>query len=440
MRDKVPAQAAIDEPPVASTSDNSDAIAPHHLCRVLIIDDDEFVCRTVSGQLRTLGVADLTVMSDGPRAVHLLNEGPLYNLIICDLSMPKVDGIQMLRLIAARQKQAAVLFISSAGEKLLSSAEDLARSRGLRILGAWPKPVKSEQLRRALAELSGEPRQSAREHAAPTVSPADLRRALRNEEIKVYVQPQLDAKTGLLHGVEALARWNSPEHGFVSPACFVPLAESCGLIDELTEGMLAKSLAACGSWNRAGLKTRISVNVPISAVCSLSLPDTVVDAAERRGLEAGQLTLEITESGFMQDPVRSLDVMTRLRLRGVGLAIDDFGCGYSSLQQLKRMPFDELKIDCSFVISMLRDREAASIVKSSLELSRELGLRSVAEGVESSAHWDALLGLGCDVVQGYHIARPFPVEQFPHWYARQAPAFRRKRGLGLSSHGFGLKP
>jgi EAL domain-containing protein (putative c-di-GMP-specific phosphodiesterase class I) len=254
---------------------------------------------------------------------------------------------------------------------------------------------------------------------------AELRSALRNEEIKLYLQPQLDARDGSLHGVEALARWISPVHGVVPPTCFIELAEQNGLIDELTESILGKSLAACGGWNRAGLRTRISVNTPISSMCSLVLPDTIAALCQRRGLEPQQLTLEITESGLMQDPVRALDVLTRLRLRGVDLAIDDFGCGYSSLQQLKRMPFNELKIDCSFVMSMLRDAESRGIVKSSLNLCRELGLRSVAEGVESAAHWDALLELDCDMVQGYHIARPFPAEQMLEWNSRRAPVLRR---------------
>jgi EAL domain-containing protein (putative c-di-GMP-specific phosphodiesterase class I)/CheY-like chemotaxis protein len=393
--------------------------------RALVIDDDEFVCRAVAAMIKSAGVADVTAVSDGLQAVRLLNEGAPYDLIVSDLSMPKFDGIQMMRLVAARQAQAAVIFMSSAGQKLLSSAEDLARGRGLRVLGALPKPLTLDHIRRALDEIAGVSSKPAYRAAGPAVSVAELRAALRDEEIKVYVQPQLDARDGSLHGVEALARWVSPVHGVVSPTCFVELAERNGLIDELTESILGKALAACGAWSRAGLRTRISVNTPICSMCSLVLPDTIVALSEKRGLEPRQLTLEITESGLMQDPVRALDVLTRLRLRGVDLAIDDFGCGYSSLQQLKRMPFNELKIDCSFVMAMLKDGESRGIVKSSLNLCRELGLRSVAEGVESAEHWDALLELGCDVVQGFHIARPFPAEQMLDWCSRRAPAFRR---------------
>jgi EAL domain-containing protein (putative c-di-GMP-specific phosphodiesterase class I) len=414
----------IEAPSSKRTDGVRKAAASVRACSALVIDDDEFVCRTVAAQLRSVGAAMVTTVSDSLEAVQLLNQGGPFDLIISDLSMPTFDGIQMMRLIAARQPQAGVVLISSAGARLLSSAEALAKGRGLRVMGALDKPLKLDDLRRALGELGQTP---AAPKASPALAPdaAALREALNSEQIKVYVQPQIEARTGRLHGVEALARWDSRRDGLVPPACFVPLAERSGLIDALTESMLAKSLAACGAWRKAGIETRISVNAPIASMCSLVLPDTIAALAERRGLEPRQLTLEITESGFMENPVRALDVLTRLRLRGVDLAIDDFGCGYSSLQQLKRMPFNELKIDSSFVMAMLHDPESRSIVKSSIQLCRELGLRSVAEGVESRAHWDALLEMGCDVLQGYHIARPFPVEQFTAWWGRHAAAFRR---------------
>ncbi|MDR3416316.1 MAG: EAL domain-containing response regulator [Nevskia sp.] len=390
--------------------------------RVLIIDADDAVCLAITDHLRAAGIEDVLTVGDGAQAVRLLNESAPYTLIISDLLVPRVDGIQLMRLIAARQTEAAVLFISSAERKLLSSAEDLARTRGLRVLSSLQKPLSPEALQSSLAELEGAAMRPSARAAAPMPTAADLRRAIERDEIRVYAQPQLDARDGQLHGVETLARWYSSGYGVISPGYFVPLAEKSGLIDELTELMLRKSFAVCGAWRRSGLITRMSVNAPISSMCRLNLPDTIAALAERNALDVCQLTLEITESGFMQDPVRSLDVLTRLRLRGIGLAIDDFGCGYSTLQQLKRMPFNELKIDCSFVMSMFRDRESRSIVRSSLDLAHELGLQTVAEGVETREHWGALTEMGCDVVQGYHIARPFPAEQLPSWSRRQAQA------------------
>ncbi|HSW12361.1 MAG TPA: EAL domain-containing protein, partial [Solimonas sp.] len=259
------------------------------------------------------------------------------------------------------------------------------------------------------------PAAARRRAQADGVTVAALQAAIANYEIEIYVQPQMDARSGALHGVEALARWNSPAHGFVPPDRFVALAEEHGLIGDLTELVLKKSLVACSRWNQAGLQTRISVNAPIAAMCDLMLPDTILTQLERMELQPGQLTLEITETGVLQNMERALDVLARLRLRGIGLAIDDFGCGHSTFQQLRRLPFSELKVDCSFVMKMLSDRDAHNIVRSCLDLARDLELQAVAEGVETQQHWDALAQMGCPLLQGYHIAKPFPAAQLPAW-------------------------
>lgn len=392
----------------------------------LVIDDDDFVCKVVAGQLRSLGIEKVAMSSGGPDTVRLLNEGGPFDLIVSDLCMPKFDGIQLMRLVAARQSAAAVLYISSSGHKLLAAARDLAAERGLRVLPAQEKPVVRERLRDALLELrSGTPTPRSNA-AAPASAPgvSELRQAIAEYEIQVFVQPQIDARSGELHGVEALARWPSARHGSVSPDHFIALAENNELIDELTELVLKKSLFACAKWVSAGLDTRISVNAPVASMSSLVLPDTILAQLERLDLRADQLTMEITETGFLKDQQKALDVLARLRLRGIGLAIDDFGCGHSTFQQLRRMPFSELKIDRSFVLGLFTDRDARSIVRSSLELARELELYAVAEGVETSAHAAALAQMGCEVLQGFFLARPFPADQLPAWWRQNGERLR----------------
>lgn len=381
---------------------------------VLVIDDDEFVCNAIATQLRSLGAGEVRTSQGGAEAVRLLNEDGPFDLIVSDLTMPKFDGIQLMRLVAARQSTAALLYISASGRKLLSAAQQLAADRGLRVLPSLMKPVGLQQLREVLLGMEAGDIKARHRAETDSVTVPALRAAIDNYEIEVYVQPQLTA-AGQLHGVEALARWNSPRHGFVPPDRFVALAEQHGFIGDLTELVLKKSLVACARWRQAGLETRISVNAPVAAMCDLMLPDTVLAQLGRLELQPDQLTLEITETGVLQDMERALDVLTRLRLRGIGLAIDDFGCGHSTFQQLRRLPFSELKIDCSFVMKMLVDRDAANIVRSCLDLSRDLELHAVAEGVESLAHWDALVQLGCPLLQGYHIAKPFPAAQLPLW-------------------------
>lgn len=403
--------------------------------RVLLIDDDDFVCAAVAQQLRMQGISDVTISHGGAEVVRLLNEGGPYNLIISDLAMPEIDGVQLMRLIAARQKAAALMYISASGQKLLSATTDLARERGLKILPAIVKPITLDRLRASLMELDACGGTKVAGQIHPQIKASDLRKAIDSGEIRAFVQPQLNAHTGELHGVEALARWQSDKFGHVPPDHFIALAEANGLIDALTESMLRQSLSACAQWMQFGLETHISVNAPISSLCNLTLPDIIITQVGRYGLHPEQLTLEITETGIQADPVRVLDVLTRLRLRGVGLAIDDFGCGHSTFKQLRLMPFNELKIDCSFVFNMFKDADSSSIVKSSLQIARDLNLLTVAEGVETREHWDALARLGCDVVQGYFVARPFPAEHLVAWVRDSGSNFRKRNDLKQQESG-----
>ncbi|MFA5939563.1 MAG: EAL domain-containing response regulator [Sinimarinibacterium sp.] len=419
----------MNHPAVQTLGDDHSVLPRAVLDRVrqaLVIDDDDFVCKVVAGQLRSLGIEKVATSAGGPDTVRLLNEGGPFDLIVSDLCMPKFDGIQLMRLVAARQSKAAVLYISSSGHKLLAAARDLAAERGLRVLQVQEKPVVRERLRDALLELRTDTSAPSRKGGAATAAPsvAELRQAIADYEIQVYVQPQIDARSGELHGVEALARWPSAKYGPVSPEYFVALAEANELIDDLTEMVLKKSLFACAKWVGAGLDTHISVNSPVASMSNLILPDTIVAQLERLDLRPDQLSMEITETGFLKDQQKALDVLTRLRLRGIGLAIDDFGCGHSTFQQLRRMPFNELKIDRSFVLGMFVERDARSIVRSSLELARELEMYAVAEGVETSAHAAALAQLGCEVLQGYYLSRPFPADQLPAWWRKNGNRLR----------------
>lgn len=390
--------------------------------QVLVIDDDAFVCKVIASQIQSLGIAQVTTTLGDAETVHLLNEGGPYDLILSDLSMPKFDGIQLMRLVAVRQKSAAVLFVSASGHKLISAARELAANHGLHVLPGLEKPTNRQNLYDSLLSLATEaPHAKAARTQMPLPKLDELKSAITAFQIEVYVQPQMYASTGKLYGVEALARWNHPRLGFVSPDIFVRMAEEHDLVDELTELVLKKSLLECSMWKQAGLETRISVNSPVSSMSNLMLPDTIVAMIERYKLSPNQLTIEITETGIINNQDRALDVLARLRLRGIGLAIDDFGCGHSTFKQIRRMPFNELKIDSSFVMNMFTDRDACSIVRSSLDLARELDMHAVAEGVETLEHWQSLAEMHCDILQGFYIAKPFPARQLPDWLARFRP-------------------
>ena len=243
----------------------------------------------------------------------------------------------------------------------------------------------------------------------------ELKIAIDQNQLILHYQPQVAIETGELKGVEALVRWQHPERGLIYPNNFISLAEENDLIADLTSLVIAMSMQQSREWKNAGLNTRISVNISAENITSLTLPEQLSQMLTGSNLDPAMLTLEVTESALMGELVTSLEILTRLRMKGFGLSIDDFGTGYSSLSQLHRIPFTELKIDQSFVMSMETDDESRAIVKTCIVLGHELNMEVVAEGVESQEILDTLKTLGCDIAQGYHIARPMPHDKLLEW-------------------------
>ena len=237
---------------------------------------------------------------------------------------------------------------------------------------------------------------------------ADLRQAVANGELEVHYQPKLDLRTGRIASVEALARWQHPVRGHVAPAVFIPLAESIGLIEQLTRWVLEAALKQCREWRDAGIELAVAVNVSMRDLHDPGLPDTIAGLLGMHGLVPDMLTVEITESTLMADPTRALAITGALSGMGVRLAIDDFGTGYSSLAYLRQLPIDELKIDRTFVGHLATNPDDGAIVRSTISLAHDLGLPVVAEGVEDRRAYELLAAYGCDVAQGYFISRPMP--------------------------------
>jgi EAL domain-containing protein (putative c-di-GMP-specific phosphodiesterase class I) len=242
----------------------------------------------------------------------------------------------------------------------------------------------------------------------------------------VHVQPKATLSDGDVVSAEALVRWTHPEIGPLPPTEFIPLAERSGLIRELTTLVLDGAVAACASWQPVAPGVGIAVNVSARCLQDDMLEGVVERSLRRHRLPAGLLTLEITESSIMADPERTSGLLHRLRDRGVRMSIDDFGTGYSSLSYLRRLPVSEVKIDRSFVAGMHGSGDDAAIVQAIVELGHTLELDVVAEGVEDERTWAALQAAGCDLAQGYLLARPMPAADFGRWYVgRDNPVARR---------------
>ena len=252
----------------------------------------------------------------------------------------------------------------------------------------------------------------------------ELRLAIERDEFRLHLQPKLRLDTGQVVGAEALVRWVHPERGNVFPDDFIPFAEQTGFIRVLTLWVLERSAQLCRELAHKGIHLKISVNLSTRDLLDQDLPGKFKAILARHDLSPASFCLEITESAIMDDPVRAQHTLERLHAMGVELSIDDFGTGYSSLAYLKRLPVDELKIDKSFVLNMENDVGNAKIVRSTIDLGHNMGLRVVAEGIESEAVWRLLAALGCDQGQGYFMSRAIPGEQMAAWIAAWTPPQR----------------
>jgi EAL domain-containing protein (putative c-di-GMP-specific phosphodiesterase class I) len=248
---------------------------------------------------------------------------------------------------------------------------------------------------------------------------AALAAALAADQLFLEYQPKLDCRLGRITGVESLVRWRHPTRGIIQPNQFIALAEETGLIHGVTDWVVATAAAQAARWRaeNLGLEVAVAVNFSASDLVDLHLPDRLEQYCRAAGSDPALLTLELTETGAMRQAVPMMDILTRLRLKGFRLSIDDFGTGYSSLVQLQLLPFSEIKIDLSFVTRMMSNSGCRVIVEIIIDLARKLGLTSVAEGVEEEAALKALIGMGCDLAQGYYISRPIAADLMPQFVA-----------------------
>jgi len=261
---------------------------------------------------------------------------------------------------------------------------------------------------------------------------SELRRAAEGDEFRLYVQPKVSLDSGTVVGLEALVRWMHPEKGMLFPDSFIPFAEKTGFIRTLTRWMLERSAALCSELMQRDQALKISVNISTRDLLDQELPTRFGDILQRYAVPASLFCLEITESAFMDDPVRAQQTLEKLHALGVELSIDDFGTGYSSLAYLKRLPVDELKIDKSFVMKMEQDADDTKIVRSTIDLGHNMGLRVVAEGLESKEAWDLLSRMGCDLGQGYFVSRPMAADRLPDWLLTWTPpAFLPEQTLSV---------
>lgn len=386
--------------------------------RFLVLDDDSAVGLVMVFVAEKMGWEARAMTRPGEFLEQVDDWKPTH--IALDLVMPEMDGVEVIGLLAERGCRARIIISSGVGGRVLDAAYRSAAGHGLDIIGVLSKPFLPSDLRALLRDnpalVSPVPAlsESSVRLVGDDVTEAALTRALDNHEMRLVYQPKIDCASRSLAGFEALVRWHPPGGGIIMPDRFIPLAEESGLIDRLTAQVVEQGL----SWFATSFpdsRVSLSLNISARSLASFGLADSVSEQCRRLAVDPARLIFELTETSAMGDPVASLDLLTRLRMKGFKLSIDDFGTGYSSMLQLVRLPFSEIKVDKSFVMTAVHSAESRTVTKSVVDLGHSLRLRTTAEGVENAETLAFLTGIGCDLAQGYFIARPMPGDAVGAW-------------------------
>lgn len=380
----------------------------------LVIDDELFMRDFLCTVVERVGIGHVMTVSSGQQALDLISSsGKSIDFIFCDLQMPEMDGVEVIRYLVDLNYSGGVVLFTGEDQRILKTVHGIAEMRGLKLIGSLTKPVSVESLYQLLTNYNDAEKKSS--CSVPEVSVEELQTALQAGDIIPYFQPQVDIKSGAVKGVETLARWNHKEKGMIPPSIFSDMAEQHQLIDTLTNTIVEQACRQGAIWLKRGYQFKVSINLSMDNLNKLDFPDQLAALVKSTGMDINNLIFEITESRLEKDVGTCLDILARLRLKGAALSIDDFGTGYATMEHLKKMPFTELKIDRAFVHGAHSDGKARAILESSVYLAKQLEITTVAEGVETQEDWDLVKELGCDLVQGYYIARPMDVENYENW-------------------------
>lgn len=390
--------------------------------RVLVIDDDPAICDLIVEVIQELGVHAQSVVE---KSEILRNVALDWDCVIVDLTMPDLDGIEVLRILSQNGCDAPIILISGFSTSMLNSARKLGEIRGLNIVDALTKPIDIGVLEAAVSAAL----ETKTLQATGTNDPYDFSFDWTDADVDhggviPYYQPKIDVRTGELAGFEALARWWHPQKGLLPPSAFIPQAIAQGRIDEITMAMVERIAVDIRVWSERGDRPLVAMNVEADSLADLELPGRIGAALSEHDIDPDNLILEVTESGVFENLADAMDNLLRFRVKGYALSIDDFGTGHSTLSQLHDLPFNQLKIDKSFVDGIGRSTQSEAIVASTIDLAHRLGMEVVAEGVEDAKQIDFLRAQGCDQLQGYYFAKPMNAADVSLWRRRQTdPTF-----------------
>ena len=388
---------------------------------VLVIDDQRFQRSVLARMLKSLGVDHVLEAADGGSALKLVREhAESLNLIISDVDMPEMDGLEFIRRVAQESAHTAVAIHSALDRGLLKSIELMSAEYGLHLIGVLEKPATEVALRQLLDSAIDRTRSGR--GLEPPADEAEIAAAIRHHEFEPWFQPKVELRTSRVCGAEVLVRWCRVHATPSPPDRFLAVVTKAGLMRALTLGLATRSAQYLQRVAARGKGFTLSLNVCPTLLDDPDFGDALARALVGAGATSEEVVLEITENAAARNQAAALENLSRLRMRGFELSIDDFGTGFSSLAQLVRTPFSELKIDRTFVSRLTTDDATRALVESVVGLARRLGLRTVAEGIETEAELEILLDLDCDMGQGFLFARPMPVNVWASWMQARQPS------------------
>lgn len=393
---------------------------------VLIVEDSKPQRQYLCDLCAELGIGRIEQAENGRVALNLLQQQTDgFDVLICDLEMPDLDGIELIHLLAQQQIDTAIIIASGREPALMAAVELMATSEGLRVLGSLHKPIAKAALISLLEPYNSQARHAAvhRQQAKVALSLPELEKELRQHHFLLHYQPKINMQTGQLSGVEALVRLQL-QNNLIFPNDFIPQCEQYKLIDALSYEVVRLATEQHQRWGEAGLDTKISVNLSAISFDNDTFSQNIMALLEQAEVSADSLIFEVTETGIIHDIGKALAILARLRLAGAGLSIDDYGTGYSSIKQLTQIPFTELKIDRSLIDGIADKAHLQVIFESTLDMCNKLGITLVAEGIEKQADWLYLKDAGCHIAQGYYVAPPMPEAALLKWVQDGMPFFR----------------
>lgn len=379
-----------------------------------IIDDDEIMLMQLENVLKQAGFNHIRKVVSN---IGLSEKLPFiieHDCLFLDINMPQMDGVEVLRALAQLNYEGHIVLFSGENDDLLRSAVRIAETKELNVLGSIPKPASLALVKKIFSapHQHSEIKSVTKQHI---YSKSELIEALEKMEFIPYFQPKVSVKTKEVKSFEVLARWKKDQEKILAPNIFIPLLENYNLMHQFTISLFEQTVKNLSKIVFNGKIYPISFNISASSLEDLNLPDILANIMKKYQLSNNLVTIEITESTVVDKLSISLDVLTRMRIKGFGLSIDDFGTGYSSMELLHKIPFTELKIDQQFVHNASEDESARAILEFCSSLGKNLDLQIVAEGVENDDDWDSATDAGCDEIQGYFVAKPMPLDKVTLW-------------------------